>query len=513
MLQIEDIPSQDFVTKLTSTQVLVQLGPARMTIPTASRRDGVRAIHAACRDSADLPPQVAVLFALLAQWNRPLNNDNLHLVILAVDMLYRVLDDPAMLTPRAGWETQDLLASGVQVPTLQMLASLQGWERAKAVATIVHHLWHTRGGELTPWTIQPTLEPTDDPRLATALMALFAIAAESIPHAMAQECVAYPLHPARSETAVGERYTLLDGLFDWLVVACGTSPLPASDLVGDLGAAIQSTTRLAEEVLDVEHDALPADLVDASTQMSTVLLRDVARPPRYLQEILAIPLDTTLLPTVAAWGIGTLHISPRRDGLYVRPVDTKQLPIKCFWWAAQPTSAERVPNAMRGGIWPVMHLVLSALWHDLCAAAEVIERDDDQPPRAPSKPRSAAKRSRRSITLPPVQYRWGSTDERAALRAAHTVASAYRLLPQGWDARQDDRSFQARRVAATDRAAAYGCPAPPPGMTFVRPHQRGTSDDETAPPQIREIRARGLHTVALVLASGGLVAQEDGVDD
>ena len=98
---------------------------------------------------------------------------------------------------------------------------------------------------------------------------------------------------------------------------------------------------------------------------------------------------------------------------------------------------------------------------------------------------------------------WGEGEDAEHIRQiAHYRSGSYRRLPGGYEEREDDARFQARQREATLRAQEFGYPDQlPPGFTFVKPHVRGASEEDSAiTTPVMRIRSRGLFSLMLSLA-------------
>ncbi|PDV97773.1 hypothetical protein [Candidatus Chloroploca asiatica] len=366
------------------------------------------------------------------------------------------------------------------------------WVVARMLGCYGEALWALRGADARRWGSLPLGVPTDPPLLRIL------VGMAGVMHRTAQRAghVTLPLADGGHPT---------DAIIDWLALVAGPAPPPAALLPGGLGRVSTHTLVVGSAT---EPLTLDPQRAEALRDLAAILLARVSRPaPRYLGEVLDLTIPPGLMAEVTAWNIARVRVIPHPEGLWVAVGGADDEAAAVAWWGATPASSTRFPISFPPAAWLLMHAILAALWHDLCAEAIVMEpQPDAAPPARPSGAREATGRGPgggRSVRLPPVRYlaHWGSDEDRALINAYVLAGHGYRRLPSGWEARQDRRDFQRRTTAAADRAHAHGLDAPPPGYTYVAPHQRPAgriqADEGLAAP--RQVQARGLFTLRLGL--------------
>jgi hypothetical protein len=183
-------------------------------------------------------------------------------------------------------------------------------------------------------------------------------------------------------------------------------------------------------------------------------------------------------------------------------------PAAVAWWPADDSYWPKAPKSFPPALWLIIHVIASAFWRDLHAAAVVVEA---APVLATGQPRDGRRqqppRGTRTVALPPVRRartaepqperlaRWSSSEEEEAIAFFTTQGARYRALPRGWEEREQQTDFQRRRRQAAERAAAEDYPEPEPGFTFVRSHERLS---HAAPSKVAVI-SRGLLRAVLGL--------------
>lgn len=311
----------------------------------------------------------------------------------------------------------------------------------------------------------------------------------------------------RTPNLLNQRPETLALWSDVLALELGPAPPPA-DLIPE-GIGFHYRTPFEAWTYSRTTEALT--LPDAALlETASVLLHTVDRPvPRYLGQLIDVAVPADLLRALATWQISKIRVQPQAGGLWVAFWTNNPYPrvMAATWWGATATSARHTPITLPSSAWVMTHLVLAALWYDLCADA--ITLTTPGPTIAPStRPQQAARRARKrrtTVTLPPIRHiaqaQWAEAADRQLLQKACAVGHGYRRLPPDWQNRSTKPATRRCRSAACTRAAAYQCPPPPPGFTFVKPYLRG-ADLPTTPPGVDSaprVRARGLFTLLLTL--------------
>jgi hypothetical protein len=214
--------------------------------------------------------------------------------------------------------------------------------------------------------------------------------------------------------------------------------------------------------------------------------------------------------------VGALLVQPEaragQRGLWARATLADGSAASC-WWEASAESARRAPLRLIRE-WPVLHGLLSALWHDLCVpiveSSPAPTTDGPSPPAGPASRPGPARGHERTVSVPfhvrrmaspaPTPFEWASDAERGALRRASSVAHGFRRLPAGWQAREAGREFQRRQAEARRRALQAGCDLPA-GYTFVSDYIRGgrAEGEETTWTAPVHVRSQGLLRLVITL--------------
>lgn len=386
------------------------------------------------------------------------------------------------------------------------------WDEARWAVALGERLWQVEGeaaGRWGRWRVPPADDGRPAGERAAYLLATVAAWLQGLIPVLdglialgAREDLVARLPVALT----GDRF--LGGWFDWLALAAGPGAPPAGLLPDGLGQT--DAVDLQERRFD------PAGYLSANDRLersAAALLRTAARPvPRYLDRLLELAPPLMLLPELQRAGVGVLRIQATVRGvgrglwLAVRTIPTVRLgePTPrprwhACWWAADPASAASIPWSMPFGLWPWLHALAAALWHDLCTDATVVvgaaaplagpERRDRRRGREAGERRSV-------VSLPGRRHVRGPAP--AALAAATAAGHGYRRLPRDWEERAERPDFLERREAAAERAEQHGHPPPPVGFTYVRPHlvTRGAVVPAT------RVRCQGL--LALTLAAQGV---------
>ncbi len=365
------------------------------------------------------------------------------------------------------------------------------WNTARCLVQIGQRLWHLRGDKAARHgTIPLTSVPgaTDGTHLKSMAAALVTpLAARDLPLPLAQPV----------DDPVAAALQRIDAWIDWISLAAGPDPIPPSLLPEGLSSShIDEVPRNGDNALD-----MPADRAVLLNDLADALLAEPDLPaPRAMYQSLLVPAPRLLTPLLSPWHIANLLIVPAPTGLWVATLNSTDQPLAAAWWPAE-RGMSRVPLSFAPSCWMTLHPILAALWHDLCAAAVVVDADPIEPAPEPRVNPRKKTQSRRQIVLPSPRTRrraaWSSDAEQQAIETYAHVDPRYRPLPTGWQDRADRIDFQRRRQAAAARAESEGWPVPPPGYTFVRGHYRpGTSEPRDERPRIV---SRGLMSVALGL--------------
>ena len=400
--------------------------------------------------------------------------------------------EAAQLARDAGAGSDDIWQHNVE-HALRVAAGR--WNAARSILLYGEELWKLRGDVAAWWG---SSQISDDPQDARAALLLhFA--------SIALQPTTSPIPiPFTDGQKAGE------AIIDYLAVAGGPDPIPGDIYTSGLGAIFPSqesflgggpTERSIEWQQGVEL-----------SRLAVSLLHGVDRPaPRYVGQALTVALPPDLLPRLGAFGVVSIRVYPRSNGMYVAVLDRENQTLAAAWWHASAKSGERNPNTFSPACWLLVHVICSALWHDLCAdAVEIsaplsIPRSQGANTARPAKERP--ERTSRLAILPPPRYRratWGEGEDAERIRqVAHYKSGDYRRLPPGYEEREADRGFQARQREAAARAEGFGFPAPPPGYTFVKPHVRGAGDEEAKESPAVRIRSRGLFSLMLGVAQQG----------
>ncbi len=253
-------------------------------------------------------------------------------------------------------------------------------------------------------------------------------------------------------------------------------------------------------------------------RLADALLHKPDRPtPRHLHRPLNVVVPHLLRPVLAPYGLMRLTIIPELDGLFIAAYNASGQQLGAAWWGATSSSADYAPLALSPAAWTALHIVLAALWHDLCANAIKVSEPRHQNPMRSERVSKRSKRKTTQIRLPPIVYEaaWSSEEEQRLIEAYVQRPGRYRLLPGGWMERSTQRAFQRRQEAAAARAVAENWDPPPPGFTFVKRHFRPGSPGD-APVEARpQVVSRALMSVALGVGVelGDLELRDDEIDD
>ncbi len=227
------------------------------------------------------------------------------------------------------------------------------------------------------------------------------------------------------------------------------------------------------------------------------LVEDARQAARYVPWgafVLAVPDDLFL----HGWGVRELWLWVEGDRMWCAVAGEDGVPRESFLWSADEgveTTLVVFPGAREA-----IGAVLAAVWRDMAVAGEEAaprrERRSAVPPAASGAFRAHGgggvavfpRRSTRRLNLSGARW-WGREEDRQAVRRAHAVRGHVRRLPG------QRRPSEAARGAAGEWGIVL-----PAGCTFVRPHVRGKGRGEAAEPEARKVAARGLGTVAALLA-------------
>jgi hypothetical protein len=193
----------------------------------------------------------------------------------------------------------------------------------------------------------------------------------------------------------------------------------------------------------------------------------------------ALVYDTLRLIITPAGIIGTLICTSFVDHAVFAP----------FHWSPEGVNTSQVwfpPESVFA-----VEALCSCIWRDACVVQDLwSERAQRRP--VEFRTHNYQGMSKKTVVLPRRVYHhlWGTnTAEREAVekisRAAHRVNAHYVELPDGWQAHN-----------AAERAAEHQFPAPPPGYTFRRAHQRGGEKAEAT--IYRKVICRGLLTATIL---------------
>lgn len=290
-----------------------------------------------------------------------------------------------------------------------------------------------------------------------------------------------------------------DAWLDYAALRCGPDGVPAALLdIGRRGSSLIETSDESGE------RSLSADQADRLLLQARHLLADVDRPyPRHIGQALDVRVLRATLPQLAAWEIATLRVVPHPEGLWVACLDADGEIAARAWWAASPEAGERAPVTIPPACWVLLHTVLAALWHDLCADAIEIEISSSRPHRQPQRERE--RKQSAVIQLPPTRYyraHWMEPVSDQTLEEIRRGGNCYRRLPDEWEERRARPDFIQRQRQAAERAERHGAPPPPPGYTYVRPWISGPDaeyDDARPSRAPRRVISRGLLSLILTL--------------
>jgi hypothetical protein len=357
------------------------------------------------------------------------------------------------------------------------------WSLALVLCGIGRKLWTLRGAAAEWWGGNPI---TNEPG--------------SIGQFLMLALSSTMLHTAKLPIPFSENLVKNEALLDWLAIAAAPDDPPLDIIPAGLGANIES------EFTRSVAPGLPWDQAKALRELATILLTRAARPtPRYIGKSLDITLTPDIVSRLAAWSIVGLRVVPHPRGLWFAVLDKNGDHIAAAWWWARTESFQRHPLTFPPAAWVLLHPILAALWHDLCADSIEVQRRPNPVGRSGSSG-SPKKKSglRRWLSLPPPRYvgQWGSPEEVNAISHYVLVGRGYRRLPRGWEGREGHKDFQKRQEAAAERAQREGFAPPPPGYTYVSAHQRGvrgSARDETQPQPVYVVKSQGLFTLRLGL--------------
>ncbi|MBX7224080.1 MAG: hypothetical protein K1Y36_29460 [Blastocatellia bacterium] len=258
---------------------------------------------------------------------------------------------------------------------------------------------------------------------------------------------------------------------------------------------------------------LPDGTIKPLLETASTLLERVSRPiPHFYGRLFDVPVPVKLIPQTANLGVSFLRIQVETAGLWVGLFDAERKSVAATFWKAETTAFQNVPVTFTVCTWILTHAICSALWHDLCnetvqlpgkasGGGEITtEPNRNLPTGKPSSVVNLPIRSGRE-SEPAI---WATPAEVAVIaESVKNLGRDYRRLPEGWEARRVNVDWQKRQERAGERARSYGCPAPPPGWTFVRPFSRKRVGVGTGQPRI--VKSTGLFALALSLAEvGGL---------
>ena len=372
------------------------------------------------------------------------------------------------------------------------------WPRARWLIRLAAAVWTCRGDEARPWGRIP-LEAWDTIISTPATMTFSLLAGWCRPPTL-------PIPYADTMELAADAY------IEWMSLAVGPTPPPRILRPDGLGAPTESPLAMSAD----DTHALSHDRGTLFIDTARSLLTTPQRPgPRYVQRALLLDVPLDLLPELRPWGLARVLVIPEHQGLWCSLLDAHDVSVGAIWWDATPDTASAVPLAVPPSFWVCLHLLLAALWFDLCQERLVLSGDsrqgtDVQTPAShpssqrPQKRRLPPPRSKPHQRHAPQHVTWIAEANRAQLQRTVLLGNAYRRLPAGWEDRIALPDFHRRRAAAEQRARDHGAAPPPPGWTFVQPFLKGAalppaadvSDSDPLP-----ILSRGL--VALVLAFRG----------
>lgn len=363
------------------------------------------------------------------------------------------------------------------------------WALARTLFAYAAALWHLRGARAAYWG---SLDIRQHPNNAT--MIILVLLSGLVPPA-----------PGVLPVPFAPRVLLHYAVLDWLALAAGPTDPPFA-LVG-AGIGMETNAHMALGRTD-ERGNLSLAHGKALSDLAATLLASTERPaPRHIGKMLDIAIPPDLIGRLAVFDVTGVLVVPHQHGLWIAAQDEHGTSVALAWWSAAASSAERAPLTFPPAGWMLIHTLLAALWHDLCADA--IEVDARPSPRTtgiydPHGRQTPPAQHHRRVMLPPVRYRarWGSDEERRILSHYTLVDVGYRRLPRGWQERCERADFERRQEAAAVRARANGYDAPPPGFTYVAPHQRPVmrlTGEPVMPRETMKVRSRGLFTLLLGL--------------
>ncbi|MBX7224369.1 MAG: hypothetical protein K1Y36_30925 [Blastocatellia bacterium] len=295
---------------------------------------------------------------------------------------------------------------------------------------------------------------------------------------------------------------------DWISLCWGPNHPPAALRPAGLGHMPET---LAERETGSGKRVLPDGNITPLLETANTLLERVSRPiPHFYGRLFDVPVPVKLIPQAANLGVSFVRIQVETAGLWVGLFDAERKSLAAAFWKAQTTAFRYVPVMFTLSTWTLTHAICCALWHDLCnetvqlpgkasGGGEITtEPNRNLPTGKPSSVVNLPIRSGRE-SEPAI---WATPAEVAVIaESVKNLGRDYRRLPEGWEARRVNVDWQKRQERAGERARSYGCPAPPPGWTFVRPFSRKRVGVGTGQPRI--VKSTGLFALALSLAEVG----------
>lgn len=439
----------------------------------------------------EAPHAVWLCLYLLAMTQLTRYDDRMTMILMAGSSLDSVFPDPhgAVFDPEERRSSVDRgLPVGITYPMADAIADLRRDQRAWYLVEIVKRVWQLPAVQRMPWLTSPVLIARE--WHIECLQGIAALTSAIMPDSL--------LVPS----AGVEPIVHADQLMAILACANGPTPIPAQMLKD---SAIQSESLLAR--ITDGRTALIPDMNQATfiaaRAIATPLLTTDNPQPRHMGRAMTVLVDSEVMPQLHYFEVASLEVVPERGGLWVLVRDAQDLVIGGFWWMAHADQILYCPTTMMAQAWIFLHATLAALWHDLCANAEIVTLA-----RPTKRGRSGIPKQRplmsASVYAPARKYEyvvheatWADEHEYRTIREAQRCAHFYRLLPEGWQERSARPDFQQRRRNAEERAAANGHPSPPEGFTYVSPHLRGGHGE--LPAQRTILRAQGLYQLALAV--------------
>lgn len=299
----------------------------------------------------------------------------------------------------------------------------------------------------------------------------------------------------------------LTGMHGWRLSQTEFDFLTLRDLAWE-GVRVRTS---AYEVVDPLMGETSDEIVTAAEALVGMTPEDSALAYAFTDKLLAEAAEAGNRPTIGMFHLDRVplaYLDERLNYESIRLVIKPEMIYATFCapggvaipaiWGPEDTSSWMYGDVLGHAI----SILLAGIWRDACVVKEKwLERD--RPLQRKGSTKKYGREYGKRVYLPRTIYRarWGQKHERDRIaRRRHDVDGFYRPLKMPRPQTEDEVE---RSHAAIERAELWGDTPPPTGYTYVAPHGRGRSEEQTQQdkadgPRQRKIICRGLSTVSTI---------------